>query len=230
MIFQDPMTSLDPIMTVGDQIAEVFSTHEDIGAAEAQEKARTMLETVGIPGNRHKEYPHQFSGGMKQRVVIAMALACNPQLLIADEPTTALDVTIQAQVLKLMKDLKKTFNTSMIMITHDLGIVAEVCDEVSVMYAGRVVEHGTLVDIFEDTKHPYTKGLFNSLPNINNRSAKLTPIKGLMPDPTNLPSGCSFHPRCDYAKPECALREPRKTYVGDDHYARCLLLEEEGGN
>jgi peptide/nickel transport system ATP-binding protein len=129
-----------------------------------------------------------------------------------------------------MKDLKKTFNTSMIMITHDLGIVAEVCDEVSVMYAGRVVEHGTLVDIFEDTKHPYTKGLFNSLPNINNRSAKLTPIKGLMPDPTNLPSGCSFHPRCDYAKPECALREPRKTYVGDDHYARCLLLEEEGGN
>jgi peptide/nickel transport system ATP-binding protein len=230
MIFQDPMTSLDPIMTVGDQIAEVFLTHESISNQEAQEKARTMLETVGIPGNRHAEYPHQFSGGMKQRVVIAMALACNPKLLIADEPTTALDVTIQAQVLKLMKELKKTYNTSMIMITHDLGIVAEVCDEVSVMYAGRVVEHGTLVEIFEDTRHPYTKGLFNSLPNINNRTARLIPIKGLMPDPTNLPPGCPFHPRCDCAMPECALRAPKKTQVSDTHYVRCLLLEEERGN
>jgi len=228
MVFQDPMTSLDPIMTVGDQIAEVFTTHEAITAAEALEKAKAMLEMVGIQGNRHNEYPHQFSGGMKQRVVIAMAIACNPKLLIADEPTTALDVTIQAQVLKLMKDLKQTLSSSMIMITHDLGIVAEICDEVSVMYAGRVVEHGTLVDIFHQAQHPYTKGLFNSLPDINHRSMKLNPIKGLMPDPTNLPTGCPFHPRCDVATPDCELREPLKTMLTETHYVRCLLLETKG--
>lgn len=217
MIFQDPMTSLNPVMTVGEQIAEVIQLHEDIDKTEAAKKAKEMLEMVGIPGNRSDEYPHQFSGGMKQRVIIAMALVCNPKLLIADEPTTALDVTIQAQVLDLMKNLKEKYNTSMLMITHDLGIVAEVGDEVSIMYAGRIVEHGTLEDIFESTAHPYTEGLFGSLPNIENRTARLTPIPGLMPDPTNLPDGCPFHPRCKYATEACATRLPVKTQLSDTH-------------
>ena len=181
-------------MTVEEQIAEVIKLHEK--DVDPMQKAREMLELVGIPGSRGGEYPHQFSGGMKQRVVIAMALACNPELLIADEPTTALDVTIQAQVLEMMKGLRDKYNTSMLMITHDLGIVAEICDEVSVVYAGRVIEHGTLEDIFKNTRHPYTEGLFNSLPNLENRQAELKPIKGLMPDPSNLPKGCAFCPRC----------------------------------
>ncbi len=226
MIFQDPMTSLNPVMTVGDQIAEVIQLHEDIDKAGAMEKAKEMLEMVGIPGGRADEYPHQFSGGMKQRVVIAMALVCNPQLLIADEPTTALDVTIQAQVLDLMRKLREKYNTSMLMITHDLGIVAEVCDEVSIMYAGRIVEHGTLEDIFESTSHPYTEGLFGSLPNIEQRTARLKPIAGLMPDPTNLPTGCPFHPRCKYATELCAQREPVKTHLSPTHIVRCLGYEE----
>ena len=163
MIFQDPMTSLNPVLTVGDQIAEVIKLHDKISEKEAEQKAGDMLEVVGIPRERFGEYPHQFSGGMKQRVVIAMALACNPKLLLADEPTTALDVTIQAQVLETMKDLRKKFGSAMIMITHDLGIIAEVCDEVSVVYAGQIVEHGTLEDIFNHTMHPYTEGLFGSL-------------------------------------------------------------------
>ena len=189
MIFQDPMTSLNPVLPVGEQIAEVYLLHDKISLQEAEKKAGEMLELVGIPASRGKDYPHQFSGGMKQRVVIAMALACNPMLLIADEPTTALDVTIQAQVLKLMKELKAKYNTA-----HDLGIVAEVCDEVSVMYAGRVVEHGTLEDVFEHTAHPYTEGLFNSIPNIEARTHRLVPIHGLMPDPTNLPPGAARRP------------------------------------
>ena len=229
MIFQDPMTSLNPVMTVGEQIAEVIQLHEDIDKAGAAKKAQEMLEMVGIPGNRADEYPHQFSGGMKQRVIIAMALVCNPKLLIADEPTTALDVTIQAQVLDLMKNLKEKYNTSMLMITHDLGIVAEVGDEVSIMYAGRIVEHGTLADIFESTAHPYTEGLFDSLPNIENRTARLTPIPGLMPDPTNLPSGCPFHPRCKYATEACAKRRPVKTQLSDTHSVCCLAYEEGTG-
>ena len=171
MIFQDPMTSLNPVLTVGDQIAEVIKLHDKISEKEAEQKAGDMLEVVGIPRERFGEYPHQFSGGMKQRVVIAMALACNPKLLLADEPTTALDVTIQAQVLETMKDLRKKFGSAMIMITHDLGIIAEVCDEVSVVYAGQIVEHGTLEDIFNHTMHPYTEGLFGSLPNIEDRKA-----------------------------------------------------------
>ena len=188
MIFQDPMTSLNPVLTVEEQIAEVIRTHASgMKRREAVKKAGEMLELVGIPKERGGEYPHQFSGGMKQRVVIAIALACQPDLLIADEPTTALDVTIQAQVLEMMKELKDRYGTSMLMITHDLGIVAEICDEVSVIYAGHIVEHGTLEDIFDDTKHPYTRGLFNSLPNMEDRSARLKPIKGLMPDPSNLP-------------------------------------------
>ncbi|MEG0372277.1 MAG: ABC transporter ATP-binding protein, partial [Clostridium sp.] len=203
MIFQDPMTSLNPVITIGEQIAEVIQIHENISNKESEEKAKDMLSMVGIHPNRYSEYPHQFSGGMKQRVIIAIALACNPNLLIADEPTTALDVTIQAQVLELMKKLKEKYQTSMIMITHDLGIVAEVCDEVSIMYAGKIVEHGTLEDIFNKTKHPYTEGLFNSLPNIEKRGEILRPIPGLMPDPMDLPPGCAFHPRCSYSKEIC---------------------------
>lgn len=229
MIFQDPMTSLNPVMTIGDQIAEVIQLHEKIDAKGAMEKAKEMLELVGIPGERAGEYPHQFSGGMKQRVIIAMALVCNPQLLIADEPTTALDVTIQAQVLDLMQKLKEKYGTSMLMITHDLGIVAEVCDEVSIMYAGRIVEHGTLEDIFDHTSHPYTEGLFGSLPNIEKRTEALKPIPGLMPDPTNLPNGCPFHPRCKYATQLCKTREPVKTALSETHSVRCLAYEEGTG-
>lgn len=225
MIFQDPMTSLNPVMTVGEQIAEGIKIHQNMGGKDAMVKAEEMLELVGIPKERSSEYPHQFSGGMKQRVVIAIALSCNPQLLIADEPTTALDVTIQAQVLELMKDLKQKYDTSMIMITHDLGIVSEVCDEVSIMYAGKIVEHGNLEDIFENTKHPYTEGLFNSLPNMEDRKSMLKPIKGLMPDPTDLPKGCTFHPRCTYAKDICAKREPAVTMLSESHYVCCLAYE-----
>ncbi len=229
MIFQDPMTSLNPVITVGDQIAEVIQLHEKIDAKKAMEKAKAMLEMVGIPGDRAGEYPHQFSGGMKQRVIIAMALVCNPHLLIADEPTTALDVTIQAQVLDLMQKLREKYGTSMLMITHDLGIVAEVCDDVSIMYAGRIVEHGTLEDIFNHTSHPYTEGLFGSLPNIEDRTAELKPIPGLMPDPTNLPGGCVFHPRCKYCKEICKSRVPVTTRLSDTHMVSCLAYEEGTG-
>ena len=229
MIFQDPMTSLNPVITIGEQIAEVIRLHEQVDNKTAEVKAKEMLEMVGIPGDRASEYPHQFSGGMKQRVVIAMALVCNPHLLIADEPTTALDVTIQAQVLDLMRRLKEKNNTSMLMITHDLGIVAEVCDEVSIMYAGKIVEHGTLRDIFKGTSHPYTEGLFNSLPNIERRQDELKPIPGLMPDPTNLPSGCPFHPRCQYCQDICKERVPAVTQLSETHRVACLAYEEGTG-
>lgn len=226
MIFQDPMTSLNPVETVGEQIAEVISIHQDITNEEAKKKAAEMLELVGIPAARLNEYPHQFSGGMKQRVVIAIALACNPQLLIADEPTTALDVTIQAQVLDMMNKLKKDLGTSMLLITHDLGVVAQVCDKVAIMYGGEIVEAGSLEDIFENTKHPYTMGLFGSIPNMEDDVDRLSPIKGLMPDPTNLPSGCKFHPRCPYAKPICQEKVPTKTEVNPGHKTICLMYEE----
>ena len=228
MIFQDPMTSLDPVQTVGAQIAESYLLHSTMTRREAMEKAMEMLETVGIPRERANEYPHQFSGGMKQRVVIAIALACNPSLLIADEPTTALDVTIQAQVLELMKDLKKKYGMAMIMITHDLGIVADVCDDVAVMYAGRIVEKGTLRDVFNTTRHPYTEGLFNSLPNINSRVEELTPIPGQMPDPTNLPKGCAFAPRCRYATDACRERQPEQRWLSETHMVACTAYEREG--
>jgi len=225
MIFQDPMTSLNPVVTVGDQIAESVRIHEHVSNAEAFERAREMLELVGISDIRANEYPHQFSGGMKQRVVIAIALACNPRVLIADEPTTALDVTIQAQVLDMMNDLKDKFGTSLVMITHDLGVVAKICDHVAVMYAGRIVECGTLIEVFDNTKHPYTEGLFGSLPNIEDSTFELKPIPGLMPDPTKLPEGCAFAPRCQYATESCDIKQNAR-YFTDTHYVLCSRYDE----
>ncbi len=221
MIFQDPMTSLNPIMTVGMQIAEVVDLHEKCGKARAMERAEEMLELVGIPGERAEDYPHQFSGGMKQRVVIAIALACNPELLIADEPTTALDVTIQAQVLELMRDLKKKFDTSTILITHDLGVVAQMCDTVAIMYSGMIMEYGTLRDIYKHTLHPYTLGLFGSLPDLNNDVPRLSPIPGMVPDPTVKISGCPFANRCSHADELCRNEIPELKAVGGIHKVRC---------
>lgn len=230
MIFQDPMTSLNPVYTVGDQIAEVVALHQKVSAQQAMTRAGDVLELVGIPRERANEYPHQFSGGMKQRVCIAMALAASPQLLIADEPTTALDVTIQAQVLDLMGKLKRELNTAMILITHDLGIVSEVCDKVAIMYAGRIIEFGTLEDIYRHPTHPYTLGLFGSIPKLDQKIRRLTPIKGLMPDPTNLPEGCAFAPRCNHACEACHHTPPQTEKINDTHAVACLRSRELSEN
>ena len=226
MIFQDPMTSLNPVVTVGLQISEALVAHQNLSEAEAEKRAKEMLEKVQIPGERYREYPHEFSGGMRQRVVIAMALACNPALIIADEPTTALDVTIQAQVLELMGSLREEFSTAMIMITHDLGVVGEVCDHVAVMYAGRLVETGALEQIFSSPLHPYTKGLFKCIPDIEEETSAIRPIEGLMPDPLDLPSGCPFHPRCPEAMEVCSREIPPVTDRGG-HKVMCHLYGKE---
>ena len=224
MIFQDPMTSLNPVMTVDKQIAEMIKLHKNVGEAESLKLAGDMLELVGIRRERMHDYPHQFSGGMKQRVVIAIALACDPGLLIADEPTTALDVTIQAQVLELMKKLKQQFDASMILITHDLGIVADICDKVAIMYAGRVVEYADKRALYSNPVHPYTIGLFNSVPDLDEDKEALNTIPGLMPDPMDLPTGCTFHPRCAYAEDRCSQEKHAMIDAGGGHFAACPVL------
>lgn len=227
MIFQDPMTSLNPVLSVRKQIAEVLSLHKEMSEDELDAEIGRILELVGIPASRMNEYPHQFSGGMKQRVMIAIAIACSPELLIADEPTTALDVTIQAQVLNMMRGLKKQLNSSMILITHDLGVVASICDDVAIMYAGEIVEKGTLEEVFEPTSkhHPYTDGLFGSIPNLTVKSDRLNPIEGLMPDPTNLPLGCKFHPRCPHCTDACKEGEIPVVRQGT-HEVKCVLFRD----
>ncbi len=229
MIFQDPMTALNPVEKVGDQIAEVIASHQEVkDSAKATEEAKKMLEVVGIPGERYYDYPHQFSGGMKQRVVIAIALACNPDLLLADEPTTALDVTIQAQVLDLIEDLQKRYRTAMLLVTHDMGVVAQVCDDVAVIYAGSVVEYGTKEQIFDHPSHPYTIGLFGAIPSMSQDDVWLHPIDGLPPDPTDLPKGCPFSPRCARATEKCMSGTVDPVQTPDGHMCRCWNLSVKG--
>jgi oligopeptide/dipeptide ABC transporter ATP-binding protein len=228
MIFQDPMTSLNPVFTVEKQLVETIRTHENMNKNQARERAVELLDLVGIPEsrNRLKNYPHEFSGGMRQRVMIAMALACNPEVLIADEPTTALDVTIQAQILELLSKLQKELGMAIIMITHDLGVVAEVCDRVMVMYAGKPVEYTDTPSLFKNPKHPYTWGLMNSIPKIQSKKEKLEAIEGLPPDLRALPQGCSFAPRCKNAMEQCLTADPSLKKLDENHHVRCLLYEE----
>ncbi len=234
MIFQDPMTSLNPVLTVGDQVAEEIELHNPgLSKAEIEKKVDDMFKLVGLLPERKGEYPHQFSGGMKQRIVIAMGLACQPELLLADEPTTALDVTIQLQILKLMKDLKEQMGTAMIMVTHDLGIVAKICDRAGIMYAGEIIEDGDIEDIFEsEYHHPYTVGLFGSIPDLTVKADRLNPIQGLMPDPADLPEGCKFNPRSPKCFEECKTTEPKAYQLSPTHMVKCHLFKDikEGGN
>ena len=221
MIFQNPLTALNPVFTVGEQIGMVLRKHEKLSKSEALKRAEELLELVGIARYRVKDYPNQFSGGMRQRVGIAAALACNPQLLIADEPTTALDVTIQAQILELMKKLQKQYSTSLLMITHNLGIISELCQNVAVMYAGRIIEYGSVKEVFRNPAHPYTQGLIGALPTITETKESLTAVPGRMADAQNLPSGCPFHPRCEHCKQGCKEEMPCMREIGPGHFVAC---------
>lgn len=229
MVFQDPMTALNPVDRIGEQITEVIKLHQNVSSAEAMEKAAEMLEMVGISKDRFKEYPHQLSGGMKQRVIIAMALACSPKLLLADEPTTALDVTIQAQVLDLMNGLKKNLGTAVLLITHDLGVVAEMCDSVAVVYAGEILETGPVSKVFAHPMHPYTLGLFEALPGYNTHTKRLKPIAGMMPDPADLPPCCKFAPRCPHVCEKCTVEQTQLVEIEPEHWVRCFKAEKENG-
>lgn len=231
MIFQEPMTSLNPVFKIGKQIEEVMFLHDKMSKASAREKAVEMLKLVGIPRPEKvvDEFPHVLSGGMRQRAMIAMALACNPKLLIADEPTTALDVTVQAQILELMKELKEKLNSSVILITHNLGVVAETCDRIIVMYAGKIVEEGDVNSIFENPLHPYTQGLLASIPSLDKRQEKLDSIPGVVPNPLNMPTGCRFSPRCSKAKKICREKSPSTIVFKEDRRVSCFLYDSEGG-
>ncbi len=232
MIFQEPMTSLNPVMKIGDQITEAIMAHRKLSKDEAAKEALDMLTKTGVPRAEHmmKEYPFQLSGGQRQRVMIALALVCNPKILIADEPTTALDVTIQAQILDLMNHLQEEIGTSIMFITHDLGVVAEVCDDVAVMYCGRIVEQADVHELFKHPMHPYTQGLLNSIPRIGEHQEELYSIPGNVPNPKYMPAGCKFAPRCPYATDRCRKEEPGFTELGNGHVMRCFLTEKEGGN
>jgi oligopeptide/dipeptide ABC transporter ATP-binding protein len=229
MIFQEPMTSLNPVFTIGDQIAEAVVLHQKVGRREARRRAIEMLDSVRIPEPRRRvdEYPHQFSGGMRQRAMIAMALSCNPKLLIADEPTTALDVTIQAQILDLLRGLQRDFGMSILIITHDLGVIAEMADDVAVMYASRVVEYAPVKGLFDRPLHPYTVGLFKSRPSLGkSKTEKLSVISGMVPSPLRFPSGCKFHPRCPFRQDICVSEEPALRQITPGHWARCHFAGE----
>jgi oligopeptide/dipeptide ABC transporter ATP-binding protein len=231
MIFQDPVSSLNPVFTIGSQVTSIIQLHQKLGKAEAEKKAIEMFELVRLPDPKKtmKSYPHELSGGMCQRVMIAMALSCNPDLLIADEPTTALDVTIQAQILKLMNELKEEINTSILLITHDFSIVAQTCDRVAVMYAGNLVEAGTIRAVFKDPRHPYTKGLLDAIPKLGSRERRLRGIEGVVPSLLNPPGGCRFHPRCPKAMKACKEMSPRQIEGETGHYVSCLLYSADAG-